>query len=207
MYSCLIIFTTGCHKRQDPQPASYHITHAGELYTGNAISFTSDAPTGYTFLWQFGDGSTSTDKQPHHIYDSTGKFEVTLVINGNVAFTAKDTVIVGFHSFDQLTGVKNWHHTYTGASPWPPYHPAYPMSDTSFSVTFIDPLTISVGADTLSYLSNLHSDSLMAFSKQSGYYIYQALLVYNYISNTAHYTQKRHISVGAGDEQNDYTTP
>lgn len=33
-----------------------------------------------TYLWQFGDGTTSTGENPLHTYSSTGKFKVTLVV-------------------------------------------------------------------------------------------------------------------------------
>jgi PKD repeat protein len=44
----------------------------------------SDSSTGNitNWLWDFGDGSTSTDQNPSHTYASTGNFTVTLTITG-----------------------------------------------------------------------------------------------------------------------------
>lgn len=39
----------------------------------------SEAGTGITYKWNFGDGSSSEDKSPSHAYKSTGQFIVTLI--------------------------------------------------------------------------------------------------------------------------------
>ena len=48
------------------------------------IHFT-DASTGSvdSWLWHFGDGGTSTDQHPIHIYQDTGYFNVTLIVSNN----------------------------------------------------------------------------------------------------------------------------
>ena len=40
---------------------------------------TSTGPEPNNWLWQFGDGGTSTEQNPGHIYNSAGKFSVTLI--------------------------------------------------------------------------------------------------------------------------------
>lgn len=37
-----------------------------------------------TWLWRFGDGDTSTLQNPTHVYDSTGSYDVTLVVTNSV---------------------------------------------------------------------------------------------------------------------------
>jgi PKD repeat protein len=46
------------------------------------VNFTdvSGAPAGSTFLWNFGDGQTSTDQNPTHTYATGGPFTVTLTV-------------------------------------------------------------------------------------------------------------------------------
>jgi len=34
----------------------------------------------YTYLWDFGDGTTSTDENPTHVFDSSGPYDVTLTV-------------------------------------------------------------------------------------------------------------------------------
>ncbi len=51
-------------------------------YVGNTISFT-DETSGETisaWLWNFGDGSTSTDQNPSHVYASVGTYDVSLTV-------------------------------------------------------------------------------------------------------------------------------
>ncbi len=45
------------------------------------VSFTFTGYGGTTYLWDFGDGSTSTDLNPTHTYTDMGVYTVTLVIN------------------------------------------------------------------------------------------------------------------------------
>ena len=46
---------------------------------GETITFTNLTINGDTYDWDFGDGNTSTDKNPIHTYDSVVIYKVTLV--------------------------------------------------------------------------------------------------------------------------------
>ena len=43
------------------------------------VNFTSNAPGSTSISWDFGDGSTSTNPNPTHTYNSVGNFDVTLI--------------------------------------------------------------------------------------------------------------------------------
>jgi PKD repeat protein len=45
-----------------------------------AVKFTDKSPAASTWLWSFGDGSTSNQQNPTHTYASSGFFDVTLTI-------------------------------------------------------------------------------------------------------------------------------
>jgi PKD repeat protein len=45
---------------------------------GTYVIFTNNSKFAKTYLWDFGDGTTSTDENPRHRYDSAGIFNVTL---------------------------------------------------------------------------------------------------------------------------------
>ncbi|HVT05407.1 MAG TPA: PKD domain-containing protein [Thermoanaerobaculia bacterium] len=69
---------------------------AGEQITFSPAAFGYTIQTCDTFAWTFGDGSTSTARNPTHTYTSTGSFSVTLRIsNANGSLTANTQVIVG----------------------------------------------------------------------------------------------------------------
>lgn len=71
------------------------------LIQGNTVTFTnaSNDPDGSIsgYSWDFGDGDTSTEESPIHIYQDKGKFNVTLTVTDNLASTeiATDTVSIG----------------------------------------------------------------------------------------------------------------
>lgn len=43
------------------------------------IIFTNTSENADTYLWSFGDGETSTEKSPTHVYDEAGSYTVTLI--------------------------------------------------------------------------------------------------------------------------------
>ncbi|MBL7646656.1 MAG: PKD domain-containing protein [Candidatus Hydrogenedentes bacterium] len=61
----------------------------------NTTTLGTVVPTGY--LWNFGDGATSTDENPSHTYASAGAYDVRLTITsaqGSVSTTVADLIIV-----------------------------------------------------------------------------------------------------------------
>ena len=57
---------------------------------GDSVSFTdlsAGSPT--SWLWDFGDGTTDTSRNPTHIYNSPGTYDVSLIVSGN---TVIDTI-------------------------------------------------------------------------------------------------------------------
>jgi PKD repeat protein len=68
-----------------------------EVNSGNFLeySFTNTSTNSASFMWNFGDGNTSTDKSPTHTYASVGVYNVVLTgINSSGNSTANETVIV-----------------------------------------------------------------------------------------------------------------
>ncbi|MFZ6051666.1 T9SS type A sorting domain-containing protein [Halocola ammonii] len=64
-----------------PLAAEFFIDPSESGCTGNAVTF-SDQSTGdpETWLWDFGDGSTSEAQNPFHIYNEPGDYTVTLTV-------------------------------------------------------------------------------------------------------------------------------
>jgi len=55
------------------------------------VSFTNTTINAISYLWDFGDGTTSTELAPQHIYDTLGQYQVTLVAYGSGGCT--DTLV------------------------------------------------------------------------------------------------------------------
>ncbi|RKX19643.1 MAG: hypothetical protein DRP35_07345, partial [Candidatus Zixiibacteriota bacterium] len=85
------------------------------LYQPQPVATFLNSSTGAdSYLWNFGDGTTSTDVQPWHIYQDTGYFTVTLVavnnICGNDTFSAPQIVHITENNAIALLE-QNWYLT------------------------------------------------------------------------------------------------
>ncbi|OFX23501.1 MAG: hypothetical protein A2033_16110 [Bacteroidetes bacterium GWA2_31_9] len=56
------------------------------------VAFTNNSINGTTFLWNFGDGNTSSEMNPTHSYSAYGNFNVQLIADGGVC--GIDTLII-----------------------------------------------------------------------------------------------------------------
>jgi gliding motility-associated-like protein len=57
-----------------------------------ATKITNKSQGGLTYLWNFGDGDTSSAFEPNHIYSDTGKYTITLVVKNLFSCTQYDTI-------------------------------------------------------------------------------------------------------------------
>jgi len=73
------------------------IAEANGPYYGlidEAVEFSGDADFGYppyTWQWDFGDGNTSNEQNPTHIYTNVGNYTVTLTVTDNKSSQSVDT--------------------------------------------------------------------------------------------------------------------
>jgi PKD repeat protein len=63
---------------------------ASTVCEGDLTSFTNNSE-GSQFLWDFGDGFTSTDKAPVHLYENTGLYLVELEASNKLGCTSRET--------------------------------------------------------------------------------------------------------------------
>lgn len=58
------------------------------------------------YIWDFGDGSSSNEKNPTHLYDKSGTYDVTLIVNDltscNFGDTITKTLVVLSNSYEKL---------------------------------------------------------------------------------------------------------
>jgi len=77
--------------------ASFYIVNNSQL-TGTPIRFANTSTTGQSYLWDFGDGNTSTAENPTHVYGAPGTYSVKLIVIGDsctVEFIGTEDVIIG----------------------------------------------------------------------------------------------------------------
>lgn len=81
-------------------PSVDSITASGTLWTASSIPFSASVSNGVdpkTYLWNFGDGGTSTAVSPTHSYNTAGTFAVNLTVtdaNGKQASRQQNFAIV-----------------------------------------------------------------------------------------------------------------
>lgn len=93
------------------------------------VFLTNHSVNAESYLWSFGDGTTSTDLDPHHVYADSGRYEICLYTSNsckslvycdsidincstlNAAFAYADTGVLGVSFATGLTGNYNytWH--------------------------------------------------------------------------------------------------
>ncbi len=84
-YSCTSIKTTDIKVMPKPVP-EFTANPASQVYSasGNSVSFVNGTNKGtWDYTWRFGDGGTSSDSIPVHIYSSIGQFNVTLIVSNS----------------------------------------------------------------------------------------------------------------------------
>jgi predicted esterase len=76
------------------------------LANGLDVTFTNTSTNGATYLWDFGDGTTSTDTNPIHNYLQTGDYTVTLIAtstNGCTSIVNSQTFHITNIGIDEFT--------------------------------------------------------------------------------------------------------
>ncbi|MDN5213101.1 PKD domain-containing protein [Fulvivirgaceae bacterium BMA12] len=63
----------------DIKPEACFTIASNENKAGEAVQFTNCSKNATMFVWDFGDGETSIEKQPSHIYAQQGSYNVTLL--------------------------------------------------------------------------------------------------------------------------------
>ncbi|MFC2000236.1 ABC transporter substrate-binding protein [Chloroflexota bacterium] len=95
MKKCLMLFVvfmlaasvvTGCGEKEEPTPTAVEAGFAGAPLSGLPglqVNFI-DQSTGQidTWAWDFGDGGTSSERNPSHTYDTVGQYTVALAVTG-----------------------------------------------------------------------------------------------------------------------------
>lgn len=72
----------------------------GDLFISSEIIFTNKSINSITYIWDFGDGSTSTDKDPKHIFNKIGSFIITLTASSTIGVKKSTTKTIELKSYE-----------------------------------------------------------------------------------------------------------
>ncbi|MDX8341080.1 PKD domain-containing protein [Draconibacterium sp. IB214405] len=119
----LAIAFTACND-DDPAnvAAGFTITPEDNIQVGDTVFFSNTSTEALTFVWSFGDGETSTEADPFHIYNEPGVYDVTLVaangdltdmISRQVNVAADLTYIINYGSYSGDKATVSAYNKYT----------------------------------------------------------------------------------------------
>lgn len=81
LFILITLFVDSC-KDGDPVYASF-TTSSTEVNRGDSIHFLNRSENASHYQWDLGDGTTSSLKDPSHVYNVAGSYKVTLISFGN----------------------------------------------------------------------------------------------------------------------------
>jgi hypothetical protein len=89
-YAAIVVLLGACGSSDNPTPnPTADFTSAVDGSNPLTIHFTNTSKDASTFAWDFGDNSTSTDKDPSHTYAKGGAYQVKLVATGGTGKTSE----------------------------------------------------------------------------------------------------------------------
>jgi len=74
----LVFPFTGCYKNEPVPVAGFGYTGNNQFQVPCTVAFSNTSSNAFSYLWRFGDDSTSVLKNPSHTYREPGKYEVYL---------------------------------------------------------------------------------------------------------------------------------
>jgi PKD repeat protein len=99
----ILLGFTACKKDEIKPLACFFYTPDSLIYTGDTIIFSNCSENTTSYFWDFGDGNTSTENTPHHIYETPGSYLIKLyAANDNNTDSISKLIIVADQYYTDL---------------------------------------------------------------------------------------------------------
>lgn len=149
-------YAIGVGAKDDPLTTSAFFADDTIVCKPATVKFTNGSLNATSYKWDFGDGATSTDKDPSHTYPNEGTYTVTLSATGG-ACTSKSAPIV--IKVDNCTGVDELYASYISVYPNPANSfLTIKATENITSVMVVDMLGKAVITDNLSKRNTIQLD-------------------------------------------------
>jgi len=93
LLACLLVFSFYSCKKEDAKPAAADVFYAVTI-DGFTVTFENKTTGAVSYNWDFGDGQTSSEESPVHIYTSKGKFVPTLFATNSAGVTSEASTVI-----------------------------------------------------------------------------------------------------------------
>jgi hypothetical protein len=171
----LVVNGDKAHKvtQLDTIAPNFFFYHEGTPIEGGILSFHFPAflPPGLSYLWDFGDGQSSTDSTPTHIYSNVGNYTVHLDISGypkkpyEQIEIFKDPVYTKAMTMPRLWHGRSRDYNLIDSTL---YNVRRVLPDTVFALTYINQLCVKFAWTTFDYDPDLSTgDAIVFVSKNS----------------------------------------
>lgn len=103
------VVTQSCKKDSHPE-ACFNVDVMETVETGHEFIFTNCSENYSSVLWEFYDGTTSTETNPHHVFSSRGNRLVKLTVtnkDGEKSSTEK-SILYGYYLLEKMVVTKTW---------------------------------------------------------------------------------------------------
>lgn len=90
---CTVVDTIELVECDNCIESGFSVDESVLCFGSGTVHFTNPCPVGLEYLWDFGDGSTSTEHEPSHEYYQPGTFDVTLIAS-DPSIGCTDTLII-----------------------------------------------------------------------------------------------------------------
>ncbi len=120
VFLSIILFS--CDKDDDPTgptPIPSFTQDRLVIEAGETITFTNTSTDAAAYLWNFGDGGTSTAENPNYTYAATGTYDIVLTATGSggISQTATASVVVG-QRYAVAIGIVSINFENANSEPW-----------------------------------------------------------------------------------------
>lgn len=111
----LLFLCTSCSKKNSNTTTpditladSITISYTGDLVKKSYVYFKTNVMLGNNAVWDFGDGETSDELSPRHMYETEGVYMVSLSVNGEAAKTQTREVAIQNLNTQKILGSRIW---------------------------------------------------------------------------------------------------
>lgn len=105
----VLFIINGCKKEDDMDPSGGDLVASFqyEVSMDNflEVTFSNFSQNANAYSWDFGDGNSSTEKDPVHVYDAAGTYTVTLTVTGENNDTKSRSETIALNDPDQVLGL------------------------------------------------------------------------------------------------------